>query len=76
MLSMTAKKMRFWQPSVLGDVWITPTRVVLTSELVVRDARPSDVIPSKGELERLCNNGGIAPQGLEDLRRLFGADGR
>lgn len=74
-LALTAKNTRFWQPPVPGDVWITPTRVVLTSELVVRDARPSDVVPSHEELKRLCNNGGIAPQGLGELRRLLGADG-
>jgi hypothetical protein len=55
---------------VAGDIWFTPTRVVFTEWLVVRDARPSDELLSEGELSAFCTNGGAAPQSLEDMRIL------
>jgi len=69
-LTLAPKKRQFWRPPVYGDLWSTPTRVVLTSELLVRDARPSNVLLSLGELESLCDSGGIAPQGLKELARI------
>ena len=74
-LALSAKKGRLWRPPVLGDVWVTPTRVVLTPGLVVRDARPSDTLLSDEELQTLCHNGGIAPQGIRELKELLGGDG-
>lgn len=55
---------------VAGDIWFTPTRVVFTEWLVVRDARPSDELLSEGELSAFCTNGGAAPQSIEDMRIL------
>lgn len=66
-LGLSAKNAGFWRPAVLGDVWVTPTRVVLTSKLVVRDARPSDALLNAEELQALCRNGGIAPQSIGEL---------
>lgn len=59
-----------WKPPVVGAIWFTPTRVVLTHDLEVRDARPSDNIPVTGELRRLCREGGVAPQSLKEVRAL------
>ena len=73
-LTLAAKKETFWRSPVLGDVWFTPTRVLLTPELVVRDARPSDELLSHEDLRSLCQDGGIAPQGLEELLHLLGVD--
>lgn len=74
-LALSTKKGWPWHPPVLGDVWVTPTRVVLTSELVVRDARPSDVLLSDEELQTLCLDGGIAPQSIAELLEFVGGDG-
>ena len=75
-LTLAARKQRFWRPPVLGEIWATPIRVVLTPELVVRDARPSDALLGHEELQALCNDGGIAPQGLEEFGDLLGVEGR
>jgi len=74
-LALAVKEGRFWRPHVYGDIWSTPTRVVLTSKLIVRDARPADALLNHEELQSLCESGGIAPQGLEELKDLLGKDG-
>lgn len=74
-LGLSTKKAGFWRTPILGDVWMTPTRVVLTSKLVVRDARPSDVLLSEEELQDLCHNGGIAPQSIRELIEEVEGDG-
>ena len=74
-LALSAKKGRPLHPPVMGDVWVTPTRVVLTSKLVVRDARPSDALLSDEELQTLCQHGGIAPQSIAELLEFVGGDG-
>ena len=48
---------------------------MLTSELVVRDACPSDVLLSDEELQTLCHDGGIAPQSIAELLEFVGGDG-
>lgn len=73
-LGLLAKKGPFWRPLVVGDIWFTPTRVVLTPSLVVRDARPLDALLSKEQVQDLCQNGGAAPQGLQELRDLVEAE--
>ena len=72
-LALTAKRGPFWRPVIRGDIWVTPTRVVLTPGLVVRDARPSDALLDQEDLQRLCEDGGFAPQGVKELRDLIGA---
>ena len=71
-LALKGKRGPFWRPVIRGDVWFTPTRVVLTPGLVVKDARPSDALLDQAELQRLCEDGGFAPQGVEELRDLIG----
>ena len=56
--------------SVYGDIWFTPMRLVLTPELSVRDARPSDELLGKMDLDSLCRFGGFAPRSLDDFRAL------
>jgi hypothetical protein len=57
--------------SVFGYVWGTPFRVIYDSEARIRDARPSDVIPSAIDFGRLCEDGGISPKSLEELQEYF-----
>lgn len=52
----------------VGSIWFTPTRLILRGpDLEVRDARPSEALPSATEVARLCETGGIAPQSLSEL---------
>ena len=52
---------------VMGDVWFTPTRVVLTSSSVVMDSRPGDTLLNQLELASLCDGGGAAVRSMEEL---------
>lgn len=61
-----------WSRPIAGDVWFTPTRLVLTSALEVRDARPADSLPRPDELAQLCKEGGIAPMNIEEAKRALG----
>lgn len=62
---------RSWlERPVVGDIWFTPTRLVLTSELDVRDARPADRLLDAPALEQLCDEGGISPRSAEEYRDL------
>lgn len=44
-----------WRTTVAGDLWFTPMRVILTPDMIVRDARPSASMPSDDTLRLLCN---------------------
>lgn len=72
-LRLAGKRQYPWRRPVLGDVWVTPMRIVLTSDLVVRDARPSDSIPNDSVVGSLCRKGGIAPRNLSEyLEQMMG----
>lgn len=58
-------------PSTRGRIWFTPLRLLLDGSLQVRDARPSDVLPSQTEAADLCRSGGIAPRSLDEFRRYI-----
>jgi len=75
-LALATKKGLFCRSPVAVDIGFTPTRVVLTPGLVVKDARPSDALLSHEELRNICRNGGIAPQGLGELKSLLQLDGK
>ena len=52
----------------VGRIWFTPTRLILRGpDLEVRDARPSEVLPTATEVASLCESGGIAPQSLSEF---------
>jgi hypothetical protein len=59
-----------FQRPVFGRIWVTPTRIVLSSGMVVRDARPADQLLTVEQLENICEYGGVAPQSIEELRQL------
>jgi hypothetical protein len=44
--------------STVGRIWFTPMRVVLNSDGVVRDIRPSNQVPNEATLRFLCDLGG------------------
>jgi hypothetical protein len=43
------------QRHLAGDIWFTPMRVILSDDLVVRDAWPSDQVPQESDLRLLCS---------------------
>jgi hypothetical protein len=57
---------------VFGRIWVTPTRIVLAPGMVVRDARPAPAnqLLTVEQLENICEQGGVAPQSVEELRQL------
>lgn len=59
--SLAPRRAAFGRGSVFGHVWFTPTRLILTPELEVRDVRPSDEVPSRAELSDLCLGGLSSP---------------
>lgn len=54
-----------------GSIYFTPTRVILTGDLIVRDARPSDELPEAARRDELCLNGGIAPRSLAEFVEIM-----
>lgn len=70
------KRRLFFQRPLVGRVWGTPMRLVLTPILNVQDARPADNLLSREELDSLCSVGGIAPESYEVLRDLISEEGR
>ena len=65
-LRLEAKRRYWWERPVVGDFWVSPTRLVLSEDLIVKDARPTDAIPNDAEVQSLCRGGGIAPGSLEE----------
>lgn len=53
-----------------GSIYFTPTRVVLTEDLIILDARPSDQLPQAEEFERIRLGHGIAPESLSEFVEL------
>jgi hypothetical protein len=47
----------FLSRGVVGHIWFTPLRVILTEDLLVRDVRPSDHVPDEATLRFLCDQG-------------------
>lgn len=54
--TLAPKQARWFQRPKYGNITITPTRVILTSEAVVRDVRPSDEVPDEQSLFLICKN--------------------
>jgi hypothetical protein len=64
---LEVKRPGLFRRPVFGDVWASPMRLVVSSGLVVREARPQNELPDQAELEDLCLNGGIAPSSFQEL---------
>jgi len=56
---------------VVGRVWFTPMRLVLTDSQTVKDARPADDLLDHDLLRTVCERGGAAPQSIDDMRELY-----
>lgn len=57
-------------PPVVASVWVTPTRVIVDQNGILRDARPSPrMLPPEREA-MVCSQGGIAVNNVEEYRAM------
>lgn len=54
----------------VSHLWFTPMRVIVTNDLIVKDARPADILLPQAILNRICQNGGHTPTDLDELRTM------
>ena len=65
--SLASFKSGLFNRTTRRRIWRTPTRVVLTDALLIRDARPADDLLAPWEINIICEFGGAAPHNHAEM---------